>query len=81
MAKRIKRPGLQRIGVQAGTRYLRLERVNGVWRLWTHHNVDVTLGKFIELHDNGRIDSVTVRSDELDERHMIKPPDIEVKDD
>lgn len=64
------------IGIQPGTRILRLYREpalgthlyipnaivrgeHGYWILWIFHNADLTLGTFLKLHDDGRIDRVT----------------------
>lgn len=70
-----------RIGLPAGTKDVRLERVlddgRGYWKLWWSYNSDMTLGTFLSLYDDGSIVRVTVRDDGESEM-LIKPSDREI---
>lgn len=62
------------IGIPPRTKLLRLERLPDIkaWHLWLHQSPDGTLGTFLRLHNDGRIERVTVRADEGDEVFVIK---------
>ena len=75
-----------KIGVQPGTRFLRLERSEqeqdsmgiysvGHWLVWINANHDFSLGTFLRLWDDGGIERVTLREDEGDDVQLIKPGD------
>ena len=49
------------------------------WRLWIATN-DYILGTYIELYDDGRVYTVTVRSDEGDEITYVRPADCNIED-
>jgi hypothetical protein len=52
---------------------------HGFWLLPISTNPDRTLGIFLRLYDDGKIERVTVREDEGDEIHVIKPADKDIK--
>ena len=56
------RAGLIKIAFQYGSKALRLERdIDGhCWNLWTHANIDCTIGTFMCLHDDGALERVTI---------------------
>ncbi len=73
------------ISVPPGTRLLRIAREpkvygdfsidDGYWIIWLHTR-DFIHGTFLRLHDNGKIESVTIREDRPDEEiFVVKPPD------
>lgn len=49
--------------------------VSGYWKLPIHVGKDPQLGTFLLLHDDGKIERLTVREDEGDEVVLIKPKD------
>jgi hypothetical protein len=51
-----------------------LIRYDGHYRLWLHTS-DRLLGTYLALHDNGKIERVTVRATEGDQVDLIKPAD------
>lgn len=51
----------------------------GYWILPVHTNIDRTLGTFLYLYDDGKIERITIREDEGDETVLIKPADKEIK--
>ena len=53
--------------------------VAGFWLLPISTNPDRTLGIFLKLYDDGKIERVTVREDEGDEIAVIKPADKDIK--
>lgn len=54
----------------------RAPKVAGFWLLPIHTNPDRTLGTFLRLYDTGRIEQVTLRSDDPGEDvWLIKPED------
>lgn len=78
------------IGIQPGTRLLRIERVpfstqtihedveyghDGYWIVWIHHNPDFTLGTYLTLYQDGRITNTTVQEDGTENVFQVKPPD------
>lgn len=56
----------------------RLIDVTGYWLIPTHTNPDRTLGTFLRLYDDGKIERITVREDQGDEIVTIKPADKDV---
>lgn len=72
------------IGVQPGTKALRLERrpavcaiERGWWSLWVHANHDFTQGTMYRMHDDGHMDRVTLHPDGTESVFDIKPSDKE----
>lgn len=65
----------QRVAIPPGTKALRIERARGSWCVWIHANPTFTLGTYLELHDTGLMEGVTVRDDDTEERWLIKPED------
>lgn len=82
------------IGIQPGTKLLRIERVppvpyimnthyyglrddshNGQWLIWIHHNPDFTLGTYLTLHQDGRVENTTVHEDGTETVFQVKGPD------
>lgn len=77
-----------RIGLPPGMRVLYIERheadykgdqwnetrIDGHYRLWLHTS-DRLLGTYLKLHDNGKIERVTVRANEGDQVDLVKPED------
>ena len=73
------------IAMPPNTRVLRLERllhtedfgfhVEGTWKLWLSHNLTLTLGTFLLLHDDGSIERVTLREDGTEETFKVKHGD------
>jgi len=65
------------IGLQPGTRMLKLERSVGGkrWLIWLHEEECKGHGTYLELHEDGQIDRVTERADGTFERFLVKPPD------
>lgn len=54
----------------------RAPKVAGYWLLPIHTNPDRTLGTFLRLYDNGKIEQVTLRPDDPGEDvWLIKPED------
>lgn len=51
----------------------------GYWLLPLHTNKDRTLGTFLYLYDDGKIERVTIREDEGDIIDLIKPADKDCK--
>lgn len=67
----------ERIGLKPGTRFLYIEREHDYWVLPTNCNHDRTLGTFLRLYNDGRIESVYVDQEPPYERvELIKPKDI-----
>ena len=55
---------------------MRAPKVAGYWLLPIHTNPDRTLGTFLRLYDNGKIEQVTLRPDDPGEDvWLIKPED------
>lgn len=50
----------------------------GYWLLPLHTNKDRTLGTFLYLYDDGKIERVTIREDEGDIIDLIKPADYDI---
>jgi hypothetical protein len=78
------------IGIQPGTRLLRIERVPrefvyiggglsettpGYWIVWIHHNPDFTLGTYLTLYQDGHMTNTTVHEDGTENVFQVKPPD------
>jgi hypothetical protein len=78
------------IGLQPGTRALRMERVAGDynkvptsldcdpghWRIWLHHDRQLTQGTILRLYDDGSADQVTLDEDGIESNYIkIKGPD------
>jgi hypothetical protein len=65
------------IGIQPGTRLLRIERVPETvsWIVWIHHNPDFTLGTYLTLYQDGRMTNTTVHEDGTEDVFQVKPPD------
>jgi hypothetical protein len=51
------------------------KRTLGYWLLPLSTNPDRTLGEFLKLYDNGKIERVTLRPDDDDVTVLIKPED------
>jgi hypothetical protein len=51
----------------------------GYWSLPLHTNKDRTLGTFLYLYDDGKIERITIREDEGDTIDLIKPADKDCK--
>ena len=65
-----------RIGIPPQLNALYIERQpNEYWIIPIHTNPQQTLGTFLHLYDDGRIEQVTVRVDRGDETITIKPKD------
>jgi hypothetical protein len=65
-----------RIGLRAGLRMLYIERHADHWLLPTNTNINRTLGAFIRLYDNGKVESVHVIDEPPYENvEVIKPGD------
>lgn len=77
-----------RIGLQPGARVLYIERepsaerswanpawTEGYWLIPQSTNPNRTLGIFLKLYDNGKVERVTIRDGEGDEVCLIKPED------
>lgn len=77
------------IGIQAGTKLLKIQRqeitrlgyldynqkyVDGYWIVWLATS-DYIYGTYLKLYNDGRIERVTVRNDEPDDVMLIKPKD------
>lgn len=56
-----------------------IDYYSGFWLLPISTNPDRTLGIFLKLYDDGKIERVTVREDEGDEIAVIKPADKDIK--
>lgn len=67
-----------RIGLPAGSRDVRLERVDSdthhYWRLWLSYDRNMEFGTYLMLHDNGAITRITVHPDGWEQTMTIKPP-------
>lgn len=77
------------IGVPPGLRVLQIERQpdgsdtiyetkgDGHWKFWLHRSLsDRILGTYLKLHDNGKIERITVRANEGDQVDLVKPADL-----
>ena len=71
-----------RIGLPAGTKDVRLERVDSdtvyyshhFWKLWLSYDKTMEFGTYLALYDDGSIDRVTVHPDGWEQTINIKPP-------
>ena len=78
--RRVVRPTI-RLGLQPGTRALRLERnasdneKGGGWVLWISPNTDFTAGTYMYLRDNGSIERVTLHEDGTETTFLVRQPD------
>ena len=79
------------IGVQPGTKLLRIERIEsravpmdwgyeyiegtGAWMVWINANPTFTAGTHLLLHDNGRVERVTVHPDGMEDVFVVKEGD------
>lgn len=63
----------QRIGIQRGTRFIRLDRCINSWRVWIACNADYTQGTYLSLHDDGAIKRVTLEPDGTEYIALVKP--------
>ena len=54
----------QQIAVPPNTRVIRIARMPDHWIVWLYANVDFTVGTFLELHDSGLIERVTIGEEE-----------------
>lgn len=61
---RSQRPLPKKFGLQGGTRNLRIEFDGGRWIVWLAANADFTIGTFLRLHPNGKIERVVLRANE-----------------
>ena len=50
-------------------------RKMGYWTIPQSTNPDRTLGIFLRLYDNGKVERVTIRDNEADDIVLIKPED------
>lgn len=66
------------IGMPLGSRLHRIERLPHGWRLWLATN-DYVHGTYLEAYDSGMVVSVTVREDEGDEAHVVRPNDFTIR--
>lgn len=64
---RHQRPLPKKFGLQGGTRNLRIEWHNGCWCVWLAANADFTIGSFLRLGPNGKIERVVWREGEGEE--------------
>lgn len=71
-------PQQRLVGVPRGTRLYRIYRRDGYWQVWTATS-DFVFGTYLCLHDDGRIVSITERSDEGPESFTVRPSDAEIK--
>ena len=62
------------VGTPLGTRLQRIVRMEHGWRLWLSTN-DYVHGTYLECHNSGMIERITVREDEGDEVILIRPTD------
>lgn len=67
------------IGVPIGTRLMRIYRTVSYWRLWIATK-DYIHGTYMELHNDGRVYTITARAEEGDEIVVVRPTDAQVKD-
>ena len=69
-----------RIELPPQRRTLYIDRyTEGHWVLPIHTNLDGTLGTFLYLYDDGKIERITLREDEGDEVVLVKPADKDIK--
>ena len=65
-----------KIGMPPGTKHLWFTRHQDHWQLPVHTNKDQTLGEFLRLYDNGKVERVVIRPDREDEDvFLVKPED------
>jgi hypothetical protein len=63
------------IHIPRNLQVLRIERiVEGYWRMWIHTR-DFKHGTCVLMHDNGKMEQVTIREDQGDDVRIIKPED------
>lgn len=65
------------IGVPIGTRLLRIVRLLDGWCLWTGTR-DFEHGSYIKLNNDGSVHNVTIRVNEVDEVHLVRPADKDI---
>jgi hypothetical protein len=53
----------QRVALQSPIKQLRVEYVQPSWRIWLTANGDFTLGTFLNLGYNGKVERVTWHED------------------
>lgn len=53
------------IGIMPNTRVLKVDRntKHSCWCVWLYGNTDLTLGTYLALYDDGRVERVTVAPD------------------
>lgn len=56
------RPRL-RVGIQPGTKALRLERFSAFWALWINAAPDFSQGSLLRLYNDGAVEYVTIHAD------------------
>lgn len=61
------------IGVPPHTKLLRLDRYDGAWCLWIHHNTSFTAGTCLVLHDTGTCERVIINPDGTEEHFTVVP--------
>lgn len=66
------------VGMPYGTRLLRMIRKKECWWLWLATK-DYIYGTYLALYDDGRIERVTVRTDEGDDILNVRPSDEEIR--
>lgn len=47
----------------------------GYWRIWLHHDLALTQGTFIDLHDNGSITRTTIQASGEEHTFNVKDAD------
>lgn len=67
--------GLRRfpIAVPPQTRLYRLDRDDGGWRLWIHHNAEFTAGTYLWLADDGTCTRVIMDTDGTETHFEVVP--------
>jgi len=66
------------IGMPIGAKCQRIVRLARGWRIWLSTN-DYRFGTFIELCDDGQVVRFTVRENEGDEIHLVRPNDAYIR--
>jgi hypothetical protein len=51
------------------------EKIEGYWLIPLSTNAKRTLGEYLKLYDNGKIERITLRPDDDDVTVLIKPED------
>lgn len=68
-------PVTRRIKLQGRTTQVRMQRLvhndRSIWRMWISYDIEMKHGTFIEFHDDGVMERVTVNPDGTEDRFPV----------